>query len=66
MRMLSTLMLVLASSLTASESIADEDGKTIAILGEWRVVSLESRGKADSGVSFRGMRYSFDKETWTT
>ena len=36
---------------------SSEDDETTAILGEWRVVSLESRGKADSGVSFRGMRY---------
>ena len=66
MRILATLLLLLASSLASSESNVDEDGETTAILGEWRVVSLESRGKADSGVSFRGMRYSFDKETWTT
>jgi uncharacterized protein (TIGR03067 family) len=27
---------------------------------------MESRGRTDSGVSFQGMRYSFDNETWTT
>ena len=49
-----------------SQPIADADHDTSAIRGEWRVISLEVDGRADSGVSFRGMRYTFDKDTWTT
>ncbi len=66
MRMLVAAMLLIASSFSAPQCIADGDHDTAAILGEWRVVSMEARGRADSGVSFQGMRYSFDNETWTT
>jgi len=43
---------------------SNQVGTTGAIRGEWRVISLEVNGRADSGVSFRGMRYTFDKDTW--
>lgn len=36
-----------------------------AIQGEWRVVAQEFKGRDDSGVSFRGMRYTFTKDTYT-
>ena len=60
------ILLLLASSFAASESIADGKDDSATISGEWRVVSLEVSGRAESGISFRGMRWSFDKETWTT
>lgn len=59
-------MFCVATIILASQSIAHGDDDPAALIGEWRVVTLETRGKSDSGVSFRGMRYTFDKDTWTT
>ena len=35
------------------------------IQGEWRVVAQEFKGRDDSGVSFRGMRFAFTKDAYT-
>ena len=61
-------LLIFPLSLISSASLAtaDEPMKLHAITGDWHVTALESRGRADSGVSFAGMRYRFAKDTWTT
>ena len=51
---------------SVSLATADEPMKLHDITGDWHVTALESRGRADSGVSFAGMRYRFAKDTWTT
>lgn len=67
MKTLASLILCLAASLSAFQTAAYGDADSAAsLIGEWRVVALVARGKQDSGVSFRGMRYKFDKEKWTT
>lgn len=66
MRTIALFAICFASSSWLCSSAGAEDDDTKALLGQWRVVALEARGKSDSGVSFRGMRYKFDKKTWTT
>ena len=33
--------------------------------GEWRVIALKHKGKDDSGVSFKGMRFAFSEDAYT-
>lgn len=67
MKTLASLTICVAASLSALQTAAyGEDDSSASLIGEWRVVALEARGKQDSGASFRGMRYKFDKEKWTT
>ena len=55
---------LVAYSLDTSSVWADDP--TVALHGEWKVTALYVDGQADSGVSFQGMRFVFDKEHWTT
>ena len=38
---------------------------TTAIVGEWKVIGMKTRGKDVTDVSWRGMRYEFKKDSYT-
>ena len=52
--------------LSVGHCLAGESDDTERLVGDWRVVDLIARGKHDSGVSFRGMRFKLTTETVTT
>ncbi len=66
MKLSISLLLLCLISLDTSRSVADEPAKADPIVGRWQVIGLEARGKMDSGISYRGMRFEFDGQTWTT
>lgn len=44
--------------------LALADDETKELVGEWRVVALQSEGKQDSGVSFHGMIWKLDQSEY--
>ncbi|TWT85070.1 hypothetical protein CA13_65520 [Planctomycetes bacterium CA13] len=66
MRTAVTLSLLLTLIAISGASNAEEHESIHPLIGVWRVVAMEHEGRADSGVSFKGMQYSFDNKTWTT
>ena len=41
-----------------------DDTDTTTIVGEWKVIEMERRGKSVSEASWQGMRYEFKKGTF--
>ncbi|MCO8125383.1 lipocalin family protein [Stieleria sp. TO1_6] len=66
MKLYVVLLFMCLFELDGSRSFADEPAQAHPIIGRWQVVALEGSGKMDSGISFRGMQFKFDGETWTT